>query len=316
MSPAARSHSEGVTGGGNRVSITPMGSGKIRIGLSGWSYKDWRGDFYPDGLPQKQELAYAAARFPTLEINGTFYGLSTPKTMRGWYETASAEFVYAVKGSRFITHNKKLSDVDEPLANFMASGILELREKLGPILWQLGRNLHFDAGRMDRFLAQLPRDLEEVAVLAGEATLKRPSTTERLGANHRVRHVIEPRHESFFVADMARLARRHNVAIAFSHSSAWPYTEELTAGFVYLRLHGPGAPYSSVYTRGELEGWASRIMSWADRSEPEDARRLTDLEPPKRKHRDVYVYFDNDAGGQAPRQAADLIRLLVPPQQG
>ena len=289
-----------------------MGSGKIRIGLSGWSYRDWRGDFYPEGLPHKEELAYAAARFPTLEVNGTFYGLSTPKAMRSWYQAAPEGFIYAVKGSRFITHNKKLNDVDEPLANLMASGILELREKLGPILWQIGPNLRFDAERMDRFLASLPRDLDQVSPLARQATLDRPHAIDRVGANHRVRHVIEPRHESFFVEDMARIARRHGVAIAFSHSSAWPYTEEVTAGFVYLRLHGPRALYASGYTRPELKEWARKIIAWSEGSEPEDARRITERIPPHRKNRDVYVYFDNDSGGHAPRDAAELIRLLAP----
>jgi uncharacterized protein YecE (DUF72 family) len=289
-----------------------MSSGKIRIGLSGWSYQGWRGDFYPEGLPRKQELAHASARFPTLEINGTFYGLSTPKTMRAWYQTVPDDFVFALKGSRFITHNKKLNDVDEPLANFMASGILELREKLGPILWQFGPNLRFHAERLDRFLALLPRDLDGVADLAGKATLDRASARARLGANHRVRHVIEPRHDSFFVEEMASIARRHGVAVAFSHSSAWLYTEEVTAGFVYLRLHGPRALYSSGYTGAELEEWAGRIRAWAEGSEPGDARRLTERKPPGRKHRDVYVYFDNDSGGHAPRNAAELIRLLAP----
>lgn len=287
-----------------------MGSGKIRIGLSGWSYPGWRGDFYPKRLPQKEELAFAATRFPTLEINGTFYGLSTPKTMKAWYQSAPGDFVYAVKGSRFITHNKKLNDTDEPLANFMASGILELREKLGPILWQLSPKIRFDPERMDRFLASLPHDLDGVADLARKATLARPRAAERIGANHRVRHAIEPRHDSFFVAEMVQLARKHRVALAFSHTSIWPYTEEVTAGFVYLRLHGPRALYSSGYTRAELEGWAERITLWSHGSEPDDARRLTGLIPPRREGRDVYVYFDNDSGGHAPRDATALIDLL------
>lgn len=288
-----------------------MGSGKTRVGLSGWSYQGWRGDFYPEGLAQKQELAYASSHFPSLEVNGTFYGLSTPKTMRAWYQTVPDDFVFAVKGSRFITHNKKLNDVGEPLANFMASGVLELREKLGPILWQLGPDLRFDAERIDRFLDLLPRDLDAVADLAGAATSERASARTRLGANHRVRHVIEPRHESFFVEEMASIARRHGVAIAFSHSSAWPFTEELTAGFVYLRLHGPRALYSSGYTGSELHEWAEKIRAWSSGSEPEGARRISERKPPPRKHRDVYVYFDNDSGGHAPRDAAELIRLLA-----
>ncbi|MGH8951239.1 MAG: DUF72 domain-containing protein [Acidimicrobiia bacterium] len=287
-----------------------MASGRIRIGLSGWSYRGWRGDFYPDELPRKEELAFASSRFPTLEINGTFYSLSTPDAMRSWFQNAPEGFVYAVKGSRFITHNKKLNDTDEALANFMASGILELGEKLGPILWQLPPNIRFDPERLDRFLGSLPRDLEAVSDLAKKATLDRPVSTERPEANHRVRHVVEPRHESFFVDEMAAIARRYNTAIAFSHSSKWPYTEEITAGFIYLRLHGPRKLYSSAYDSEEMERWADRIRLWSKGSEPDDATRITDLKPPPRKGRDVYVYFDNDAGGHAPRQAADMISLL------
>lgn len=288
-----------------------MAAGRIRIGLSGWSYEGWRGDFYPAGLPRKGELAHVTERFPTLEVNGTFYSLSTPRAMKSWYETAPEGFSYAVKGSRFITHNKKLGDIEEPMANFMASGILELREKLGPILWQLGRNPHFDAERMDRFFSMLPKDLDEVAAMARHATLDRPRSVDRVGGNHRVRHVIELRHQSYFVDEMVDIARRHGVALAFSDASEWPYTEEVTAGFVYLRLHGPGKLYSSGYSRSQLEGWAERIRLWSEGSEPSDAQTITDRTPPRRKTRDVYVYFDNDAGGHAPRDATRLIELLA-----
>jgi uncharacterized protein YecE (DUF72 family) len=268
--------------------------GKIRIGLSGWSYREWRGGFYPDDLPSSQELRYAAERFPTLEINRTFYSLVQPKTMRAWYEATPYDHIFSVKGSRFITHNKKLANIEEPMERFLASGLAELRHKLGPILWQTGPNLRFDARRVEGFLSALPR---------------------RLG-DRRLRHVIEPRHDSFFVPDMVRLARDHGVALAFSHSSAWPYTEELTAGFVYLRLHGPGRLYSSAYAESELEDWAHRIERWAEGSEPDDARRITGLDPPPRKGRPVYVYFDNDSGGHAPIQAAQLIRLVPSAMRG
>lgn len=265
-----------------------MAHGSVRIGLSGWSYTHWRGDFYPPELRQADELAYASARFPTLEINRTFYSLAEPRTMRAWHDRVPPEFKFAVKGSRFITHNKKLGDIGEAMERFLASGLRELQDKLGPILWQLSPKLSFDPERVEQFLATLPRKL----------------------GNRRLRHTIEPRHETFFVPDLARMARAHNVAIAFSHSSRWPYAEELTAGFVYLRLHGPKALYSSAYSQRDLEAWAQRIRAWATGSEPDDAIRLTDLEPPPRKRRDVYVYFDNDSGGLAPRQALDLIKLL------
>jgi uncharacterized protein YecE (DUF72 family) len=176
------------------------------------------------------------------------------------------------------------------MQRFMGSGLADLKHKLGPILWQLGPNLRFDPARIEYFFGRLPRKL----------------------GNRRLRHVLEPRHESFFVPEMARLARDHGVALAFSHSSAFPYTEELTAGIVYLRLHGPTQVYSSPYSPQEMEHWARRIGAWADGSEPEDAVRFTDLDPPPRKGRDVYVYFDNDLGGHAPRQATELINLLAP----
>jgi uncharacterized protein YecE (DUF72 family) len=262
--------------------------GKVRIGLSGWSYKEWHGDFYPADLPRDDELAYAAERFPTLEINRTFYSLVDAKTMRAWYQATPYDHRFSVKGSRFITHNKKLSNIEDPMERFLESGLADLRHKLGPILWQLGPNLRFDPGRLEGFFERLPRSLGE----------------------RRLRHVLEPRHESFFAPEMARLARDHGVGLAFSHSSKWPYTEEITAGFVYVRLHGPKALYSSAYTGPELEEWAERIETWARGSEPDDAKRITALDPPPRKGRDVYVYFDNDSGGHAPRQANELISLL------
>jgi uncharacterized protein YecE (DUF72 family) len=175
------------------------------------------------------------------------------------------------------------------MERFLAQGLTQLKHKLGPILWQLGPNLRFDAGRVERFFVSLPR---------------------RLGGR-RLQHVFEPRNESFFVPEMAWLARDHGVAIAFSHSSVFPYTEELTAGIVYLRLHGPRQVYSSAYTGRDMEDWARRIETWAKGSEPDDAVRFTDLEPPRRKTRPVYVYFDNDLGGHAPRQATELINLLA-----
>jgi len=280
---------EGSTCPGSRPGVKNVMPGKIRIGLSGWSYKEWRGSFYPDDLAQGEELAYAAGRFPTLEINRTFYSLVQGKTMQAWYGGTPYDFRFSVKGSRFITHNKKLANIEDPMERFVESGLADLRHKLGPILWQLGPNLRFDRGRVERFFLGLPRKL-------GDRSL---------------RHVFEARHETFFVPEMAQLARQHGVALAFSHSSVWPYTEELTAGIVYLRLHGPREVYSSAYSRNELEQWARRIEKWADGSQPEDARRISDLEPPPRKGRSVYVYFDNDLGGHAPRQALELINMLA-----
>lgn len=284
---------------------------RVRIGLSGWSYDEWRGDFYPEELPQRQELAYAARAFDTLEINGSFYSLRKPSDYRKWRDAAPADFCYSIKGSRFITHNKKLHDVRTALANFFASGVLELREMLGPFLWQLPAGLTFDGDRLEEFLRLLPHDTLSLAALARRHD-RRVSGRSRLtpDRNRRVRHVLEPRHESFFTSAVVRLLRRHGVALAFSDARDWPYTEEITAGFVYVRLHGPGEPYGSPYDDRALDRWAERIRSWHRAGQPADARRITERAPPPRKGRDVYVYFDNDRYGHAPRDASALRRRL------
>ena len=283
--------------------------GIIRIGISGWSYRHWRGDFYPDGLPARSELSYALAHFKSIEINRTFYSLVTPTAYRRWYETAPSGFEYAIKGSRFITHNKKLKEVEDALANFFASGLLELREKLGPILWQLGPRHTFDAGRLESFLGSLPIGTKAAAEIASRQTLPGRDTVTTSDGNWPIRHVLEIRHPSWFQEETAEIARRHGVALAFSHSSRWPYAEEVTAPFVYIRLHGPRQLYSSPYTKAELEGYARRIFLWSRGGDTADAVEMDETAGDGRG-RDVYVFFDNDTGGYAPRQALELERLL------
>lgn len=286
----------------------------IRIGLSGWNYAGWRGRFYPSGLPRRRELEYAASSFDTLEINGTFYRLTTPGATRNWYAAAPPDFVYAVKGSRFITHNKKLAGIEGPLANFLAAGILELGDKLGPILWQLSANLRFDPERLDRFLSFLPTDTGQAAELARSHDERVEVPGFGPDAVLPLRHALEVRHESFLNDELVALLRRHGVALAFSHSSVWPYVEELTAPFVYLRLHGPGQLYDSPYGRAGLAQWAERIRVWHRGHEPDDASRITGLSPPAAPGRDVYVYFDNDGHAYAPREAAILRRRVAEKQ--
>lgn len=284
--------------------------GRIRVGTSGWSYDDWRGDFYPSDLAKGDELRHAATVFETVEINRTFYSLCSPGVFRRWYRDVPAGFVFAVKGSRFITHSKKLSEVETPLANFFASGLLELREKLGPILWQLPEGLGFDPDRVERFLSLLPHDTESLARVAARHDDRVEDVSLTPDRNHRLRHALEPRHPDFFTPELVRMVRRHGVALAFSHSSEWEYTEEITAGFVYLRLHGPDQVYASAYGPRALDDWTERMRVWRDAGEPPDAARITDRVPPRRKGRDVYVYFDNDAGGHAPREAREVIERL------
>lgn len=281
------------------------------IGVSGWTYKAWEGDFYPEGISSGKRLSYIGRRFNTVEINGTFYSLKRPDTFRKWHDAVPAYLRFAVKGSRYITHAKKLADAETAMANFFAQGVLRLQGKLGPILWQLPESLTFDAERVDRFLELLPGDTVSAARLASrhDERLEGRSWKET-DRRRRLRHVLEVRHESWLSAELVRLARRHGVALAFSHSGKWVYTEEPTAGFVYLRLHGSPKTYASRYGDTDLDGWARRIERWRAAEEPSDAERITERKPPRRKGRDVYVYFDNDAEGHAPHDALRLARRL------
>lgn len=282
----------------------------VRIGVSGWSYGSWRGDFYPDDLAQDEELAYLARRFDTVEVNGTFYALQSPDTFRGWYRETPYDFRLAVKGSRFITHNKKLSDPETPLANFWAQGVLGLGHKLGPVLWQLPASLTFDEERVRGFLEALPADSEGAGEVARRHDDRIDDVAVEVEENHRLRHALEVRHESFLTPGLVRACRETGTALVFSHAGDWLYTEELTAGFVYLRLHGSPDTYRSRYDDDALRGWAERIRRWRDGDEPDDAERITGRVPPRREGRDVYVYFDNDQEGHAPRDAVRLTELL------
>lgn len=284
--------------------------GTIRVGVSGWDYDGWQGSFFPGDLPRGERLAFVADRMDAVEANGPFYSLLTPDSYRSWYQATPRGFRFAVKGSRFITHNKKLDDARGPLANFLASGPLVLGEKLGPFLWQLPERHRFDPDRLQGFLDLLPHDTDQALELAREHDDRVDHVFLEPGDNHRVRHVLEVRHDSFFCAEAVRMLRGAGVALAISHAGDWPLREELTAGFVYLRLHGAPTTYESGYGTEALERWAARIRRWARGEEPPDAKRITDRVPPRRKTRDVYVFFDNDAGGRAPPDALDLMERL------
>jgi uncharacterized protein YecE (DUF72 family) len=293
----------------------PHGSGsRVRVGISGWTYPPWRGVFYPAGLPQHRELAYAGRHFSSIEINGTFYSMQRPECFRSWAADAPADFAFAVKGGRFITHMKKLKDVEVPLANFFASGVLALGDKLGPILWQLAPRFRFDEARLAGFLDLLPHDTEEAARLAqnhdARVAGRALCETDR---RRPLRHAIEVRHESFRDPRFVDLLRRNGVALVVSDGGAgWPLYEDVTADFVYLRLHGAEELYASGYDGPALDFWAARIAAWAAGGEPGDARRADPATSAPRTPagRDVYVYFDNDAKIRAPFDAAALMRRL------
>jgi uncharacterized protein YecE (DUF72 family) len=271
----------------------------IRIGVSGWRYIPWRGVFYPRDLPQRLELAYAARKFPTLEINGSFYSLQRPEYYREWHDATPADFVFALKGSRFITHMKKLRDIEAPLANYFASGVFELREKLGPILWQFPPSFRYERERMARFFELLPHDTQAALRLARKRDARMKGRARlAVDALRPLRHAVEIRHESFLDASFVDLLREHSIALVIAETAKrWPMPQDITADFVYMRLHGDKELYKSGYSDRALDRWAERIKVWH--------------RPRSSKPRDVYCYFDNtDVKLRAPVDAQALMRKL------
>ncbi|XSG83133.1 MAG: DUF72 domain-containing protein [Methyloligella sp. ZOD6] len=287
--------------------------GTIRIGISGWNYKPWRGVFYPKGLPQRCELEYAAEQFGTIEINGTFYSMQRPSSFASWAERTPEGFVFSVKGPRYITHMKRLKDVDAPLANFMASGLLRLGKKLGPVLWQFPPSMKFDPERFEAFFAMLPHDTDAAADLAKRHDDKikgREQVWLKADAKRKMRHAVEIRHDSFRDQAFVKLLRKYDVALVCADTVDWPRLMDLTSDFVYCRLHGSEELYASGYDDEALDDWARRVDRWAKGGEPQDAERVDGPTKPRKSGRDVYVYFDNDMKVKAPRDAAALAERL------
>ena len=295
------------------TALKPSPHSTIRIGISGWRYEPWRGVFYPKKLVQRRELEFASRALPSIEINGTFYAMQKPDSFAQWFEQTPDDFVFSVKAPRYITHIRRLADVHQPLANFFASGVLRLRQKLGPVLWQFPPSFHFDADLMETFLKDLPHDTEAAQKLARQRDgfmAKRESLD--IDANRPVRHAIEIRHESFATPDFIKMLRHHRVALVVADTAGkWPYLEDVTADFMYLRLHGDAELYASGYTEKALNRWAGRIAAWSNGTQPDDAHLVDkDHAPPKRAHRDIHCYFDNDLKVKAPVDAATLLGKL------
>ncbi|HKV46730.1 MAG TPA: DUF72 domain-containing protein [Candidatus Acidoferrales bacterium] len=291
-------------------------SGTVRIGISGWNYAGWRGQFYPAKLAHRLELAYAANIFPTIEINGTFYSLQRPESFAKWRDATPEDFVFAVKGSRFITHMLRLTNAKVPLANFFASGVLRLGTKLGPILWQLPPKFKFDPQKLQRFFKMLPRDTGAAAALARKHD-KRVSGRcwMRTDSARAIRHCLEIRNKTFLVPEFIELLRANDVGLVCSDAVEWPRLMNATSDFVYCRLHGSEGLYASGYDDTALEKWAERVTAWARGDEPEDATRVIQKAGRKRNARDVFVYFDNDAKVRAPFDAQGLMGRLRTPER-
>lgn len=267
------------------------------VGTSGWRYPKWRGDFYPRGLRQKDELAYLAGRLNTVELNGSFYSLQAPTSYRRWREKTPDGFVFGVKGGRYLTHMLRLRGTEQAMANFFASGVLLLGDKLGPVLWQLPERLEFDAELLERFCARLPTSLRRAASLAGSHDEKvKHAEVPEVERDAPVLHALEPRHPSFADPRAADILRSHGVALVLADSAGrFPVFDVPTAGFVYARLHGGEELYASGYD-------APALRSWADRMRRQSTAGGAG--------RDMYVYFDNDAEGHAPHDAEAMASLL------
>jgi uncharacterized protein YecE (DUF72 family) len=268
---------------------------RVRVGISGWRYAGWRGDFYPRGLRQADELRYAAERMSSVEINGSFYSLQRPTSYAAWRAQTPDDFVFAVKGGRFITHMKRLVGVEAPLANFFASGVLALGPKLGPVLWQLPERVAFEPEKLAAFFDLLPRTTGQASELAKrhdeKLTDDRVLTTAE--ADVPIRHALEPRHTSFDTPEAHALLASHDVCMVVADSAGrWPAMRDGTSDFRYVRLHGATELYASGYTPESLDRWAEQCLQWRDEGH------------------DVYVYFDNDAKGHAPHDAVSLIERI------
>jgi uncharacterized protein YecE (DUF72 family) len=263
-------------------------AGSIHVGIGGWTFAPWRGVFYPKGLAQAKELAYASTRLRSIEINGTFYRLQTAATFRKWREATPEGFVFSIKGPRFVTNRRVLAEAGPSIERFLDSGVLELGDRLGPLLWQFAPTKKFDEADFSAFLALLPKTRE----------------------GRRLRHVVEVRHESFLDPAFIALLRQFKVPVVYAEHAAYPAISDLTGDFVYLRLQKGKDTIPTAYAPKVLDEWAGRSRAWASGDEPDD---LPLVDPGVRgsgKPRDVFVYFIHEGKVRAPAAAMELIKRL------
>jgi uncharacterized protein YecE (DUF72 family) len=282
---------------------------KFYIGISGWRYAPWRNNFYPKGLVQKKELYFASRSVNSIEINGSFYALQTPERYADWYADTPENFVFSVKAPRYITHIRRLNDVEEPIANFFASGPLELKEKLGAMLWQFPPSFKFNEQQFHQFLKMLPKT-------AGEAlSITRKyhpdfDLPEQVQKKRVLRHAVEIRNQTFVDETFIALLRRYNVAFVIADTARrWPYAEDITGDFVYMRLHGDTELYRSGYSEEAIDHWYRRIKFWSQGIQPRDAKLIA-KRTKLHGSLDVYCYFDNTDKLWAPQDARQLSHLL------
>lgn len=262
-------------------------SGKIRLGIGGWTFAPWRGVFYPEKLPHAKELAYAASRLTSIEINGTFYGTQKPESYRKWAKEVPEGFVFSLKGPRFATNRRVLAEAGDSIKRFYDSGVLELGDRLGPVLWQFAPTKKFDEADFGAFLELLPKKLD----------------------GRDLRHVVEVRHDSFCVPGFITLLRRFSIPVVFSEHATYPAIADITGDFVYARLQKGRDDIKTGYPPKALDAWAERLQLWASGGEPDDLPRI-DSAAPTKQPRDVFAYVIHEGKVRAPAAAVALIERV------
>lgn len=261
----------------------------IRAGMGGWTFEPWEGTFYPEKLPKKRQLEFAARQVPTIEINGTYYRDQSPATFASWAAEVPPGFVFSLKANRFTTVKKVLADSGESVMRFIRSGIVELGPALGPIVWQFAPTKKFEPEDFDAWLNLLPATHEGVAL----------------------RHVLEVRHASFVAPEFVALAERHGTAICYAHHHDYPEIADVTAGFVYARLQKGEDDVPTAYPPDEIAGWAARARAWAQGGEPGDLPRAAPGRTPEKMPRDVFVYFIHEGKVRAPHAAMAFMQAVA-----
>jgi len=263
-------------------------TGRVYVGIGGWTYEPWRGAFYPQGLPHAKELAYAATHLTSIEINGTFYRSQSPATFRKWAGEVPDGFVFSVKGPRFVVQRRALAEAGESIERFFASGVLELGERLGPILWQFAPTKKFDEADFGTFLELLPQKLD----------------------GRRIRHVVEVRHASFCTPAFIALLRKFSIPVVFSEHATYPALADLTGDFIYARLQKGEDTIPTGYPASALDAWAGRMRAWASGQEPAGLPRVNPAHAADGKARNVFAYFIHEGKVRAPAAAMALIERL------
>ncbi|MDX3905062.1 MAG: DUF72 domain-containing protein [Pigmentiphaga sp.] len=261
---------------------------RVRVGIGGWVFEPWRGNFYPAGLAQSRELDYASRHVTSIEINGTYYGTQKPASFARWHDETPEDFVFALKGPRFATNRRVLAEAGPSIEKFLASGVVELKDKLGPINWQFPPTKKFDPDDFGAFLSLLPAEYE----------------------GRSLRHAVEVRHESFATPDFVELLRTHGVAVVMADKEGVPHLHDVTAPFVYVRLQSAREDRKSGYSPADLDAWAERARAWAAGKEPADLPRLSGAMPGPPRTRDVFVYMINGFKPKAPAAAMALLERL------